>query len=99
MKSAPNATVVTGVVRRCDLAADGFGGEIEIEVTANETRDAKADFIRPEPGKPLRAFYGELSERDDVRSLIGRRVRVQLTFLGGPRGGRAVVRKLETIGS
>lgn len=99
MKSAPNATVVTGVVRRCDLAADGFGGEIEIEVTANETRDAKADFIRPEAGRPLRAFYGELGERGDTGSLIGRRVRVQLTFLGGPTGGRVVVRKLEMIGS
>ena len=96
MKSAPNATVVTGVVRRCDLAADGFGGEIEIEVTANETPDAKADFIRPEPGQPLRAFYGELGERGDAKALVGRRVRAQLTFLGGPTGGRAVVRKLET---
>lgn len=95
MKSAPNATIVTGVVRRCDLAADGFGGEIEIEVTANETSDPKSDFIQPEPGKPLRAFYGELGERADAKSLVGRRVRAHLTFLGGPTGGRVVVRKLQ----
>jgi hypothetical protein len=98
MKSAPNATIVVGVVRRCDLAADGFGGEIEIEVTDNETPDPKTDFVRPEPGKPLRAFYGELGERSDAMSLVGRRVRARLTFLGGPTGGRVVVRKLETIG-
>lgn len=97
MKSAPNATLVTGLVRRCDLAADGFGGELEIEVTANETPDPKADFIRPELGKPQRAFYGELSKRADAEALVGRRVRLRLTFLGGPKGGRVVVQNLETL--
>ena len=38
-------------------------------------------------------FYSELGERD-AASLVGRRVRAQLTYLGGPRGGRAVVQKL-----
>jgi hypothetical protein len=93
MKSAPNSTVVSGIVRRCELAADGFGGELELEVIANETPDAKTDFVQPEPGQPLRVFYADLAERD-AASLVGRRVRAQLTYLGGPRGGRAVVQKL-----
>jgi hypothetical protein len=93
MKSAPNSTVVTGIVRRCELAPDGFGGELELEVTANETPDAKTDFIQPELGRPLRVFYADLAAHD-AASLLGRRVRAQLTYLGGPRGGRAVVQKL-----
>ena len=93
MKSAPNSTVVSGVVRRCELAADGFGGELELEISANETPDAKTDFIQPELGQPLRVFYADLGERD-AAALVGRRVRAQLTYLGGPRGGRAVVQKL-----
>ena len=93
MKAAPNSTIVTGIVRGCELAADGFGGELQLEVTANETPDAKTDFIQPELGKPLPVFYGDLSERD-AASLVGRRVRAHLTYLGGPRGGRAVVQKL-----
>ncbi|HEU5294321.1 MAG TPA: hypothetical protein VFU71_06005 [Burkholderiaceae bacterium] len=94
VKAAPNATIVSGVVRRCDLAADGFGGELELEVTANETPDANSDFVQPEVGKPLRVFYSDLSERPAAQSLVGRRVRAHLTFLGGPRGGRVVVQKL-----
>jgi hypothetical protein len=96
MKSAPNSTIVSGVVRRCELAPDGFGGEIELEVTANETPDAKTDFIGPELGRPLRVFYADLAKRD-LASLVGRRVRAQLNYLGGPRGGRAVVQKLTSL--
>jgi hypothetical protein len=97
MKSAPNSTIVTGVVHRCELAGDGFGGELEIEVAENETPNPRADFIRPEPGKPLRAFYGQLTDLPDANLLVGRRVRAHLTFLGGPTGGRVVVQRLETL--
>lgn len=95
MKAAPNATVVSGVLRSCRVADDGVGGEIEIEVAANETADPRADFIRPAPGQPLRAFYGELGERHRAMAWVGRRVRAQLTLLGGPGGSRVVVRKLQ----
>lgn len=95
MRSAPNATLVSGLVRRCDLAADGIGGELEIEVASNDTPDPTTDFIQPELGKPLRVFFGELSGATDTRLLIGRQVRAHLTFLGGPKGGRVVVQKLE----
>lgn len=94
MKAAPNRTVVTGRLKKYEPAADGYGGEVEIEVVRNESPDPSADFIKPEPGKTLRAFYAQPDP--PARSLpIGKRVRVELTFLGGPGGGRAVVQSLK----
>jgi hypothetical protein len=84
MKTPPNRTVVTGRLQKVEPAVDGYGGDLEIEVVSNESPDPSADFIKPEAGKQLRAFYPEPSERD-ISLLIGRLVRVDLTFLGGPR--------------
>lgn len=92
MKSAPGQTIVSGLLRRCEPAPDGFGGDVEIEVEANESTDPAGDFIRPEPGTVLRAFFGELDP--PVQQWTGLRVRATLTFLGGPGGGRAVVQRL-----
>jgi len=92
MKSFPNKTVATGTLRKYERAAEGFGGDIEIEVIENESPDPDADFIKPEPGKVMRAFCGQAESAD---AMVGRRVRVHLTFLGGPFGGRAVVQSLK----
>jgi len=94
MKAAPNRTVVTGTLRACAPAADGFGGEVEIDVAANESADPNADFIKPAPGQALRAFCSP-PDLAGTHALVGSRVRVQLTFLGGPSGGRAVVQSLK----
>lgn len=94
MKTAPNRTVVTGRLLTFQPAADGYGGDLVIEVVTNESPVPSADFIKPQAGKPLRAFYPEPNERE-ISSLVGSLVRVDLTFLGGPSGGRAVVRSLE----
>ena len=96
MKTAPNQTVVTGRLQTFQPAADGYGGNLVIEVVSNETPVPSTDFIRPQTGKLLRAFYPEPSERA-ISSLMGRLVRVNLTFLGGPSGGRAVVQNLEAV--
>ncbi len=93
MQTPPNHTVVIGVLTRYDAAADGVGGEIEIEVSVNVSPDPASDFIRPESGKPLRAFYNQPAPAP-AKLPIGRRVRVDLTFLGGPFGSRCVVQKL-----
>jgi hypothetical protein len=85
MKTPPNRTVVTGRLQKFEPAVDGYGGDLEIEVVSNVSPDPSADFIRPEAGKQLRAFYPEPSERE-ISLLIGRFVRVDLTFLGGTRG-------------
>ncbi|MCU0896828.1 MAG: hypothetical protein MUC55_04940 [Burkholderiales bacterium] len=94
MKAAPNKTVVTGKLRKFEPAADGYGGDVEIEVARNESPDPAADFIKPQPGKTLRAFYAQ-PEPSASALPIGKRVRVELTFLGGPGGGRAVVQSLK----
>jgi hypothetical protein len=94
MKTAPNRTVVTGRLQAFQPAADGYGGDLVIEVDTNESPNPSADFIKPQAGKLLRAFYPEPSERE-ISSLVGRLVRVDLTFLGGPSGGRPVVRSLK----
>jgi hypothetical protein len=94
MKAAPNKTVVTGKLRKFEPAADGYGGDVEIEVARNESPDPAADFIKPQPGKTLRAFYAR-PEPSASALPIGKRVRVELTFLGGPGGGRAVVQSLK----
>jgi hypothetical protein len=93
VKVAPNKTIVTGRLRSYEPAADGFGGYVEIEISKNESPDPAADFIRPKPGQMLRAFYGQ--PHPPAKKLpIGRRVRVEVTFLAGPFGGRAVVQEL-----
>ena len=93
MKAAPNKTVVTARLRKFEPAADGYGGELELEVIRNESPDPATDFLRPEAGKSLRAFYAQTDP--PAGSLpMGQRVRVELTFLGGPSGGRAVVQSI-----
>ena len=96
MKTPPNKTVVTGVLQNFEPAVDGYGGDLEIEVLSNESPDPSADSIKPEAGSQLRAFYPEASERE-ISLLIGGLVRVDLTFLGGPSGGRAVVQSLRAV--
>lgn len=80
------------MLRRCEPAPDGFGGDVEIEVEVNESPDPAGDFIRPQPGTVLTAFFGELGP--PVQRLTGSPVRATLTWLGGPGGGRAVVQRL-----
>jgi hypothetical protein len=96
MKTPPNKTVVTGRLQKFEPAVDGYGGDLKIEVVSNESPDPSADFIKPEAGKQLHAFYPEPSEQD-ISLLIGRLVRVDLTFLGGPSGGRTVVQSLRAV--
>jgi hypothetical protein len=91
MKSAPNLTVVHGTLLAYVPARDGFGGEIEIEVSRNATADPAADFIRPAIGSRVRAFYAR--DASEVPP-IGASVRAELTFSGGPSGSRVVARAL-----
>jgi hypothetical protein len=95
MKTAPNRTVVTGLLRQCEAAADGIGGELEIDVSLNESPDAGADFIKPKIGHAMRAFCGSADDLAKARTLVGQQVQLQLTFLGGPSGGRAIVQSLK----
>lgn len=95
MKAAPNQTVVTGKLRACVPAADGYGSHVEIEVGSNVSPDAAADFIKPEAGKTLRAFFAPQRSLDAAPALVGCQVQVTLTYLGGPSGGQPVVQSLK----
>ena len=96
MKVAPNSTVVTGVLRTFEPAPDGFGGDVEIEVARNDSPNPDADFIKPQSGGVVRAFFGDQPEQGaGAAKLVGRRVRAHLTLLGGPGGDRAVVQLLK----
>jgi hypothetical protein len=88
MKTAPNRTVVTGRLLTFQPAADGYGGDLVIEVVTNESRSF-GGFLKPQAGS-LRAFYPGPEQEEDLVA-CRKSVRVDLTFLGGPRG-RAVVR-------
>lgn len=94
MKAAPNKTILIGRLLRFEAAADGYGGEVEIETIRNESPDPAKDFLKPQASGRLRAFVPE-PDAALLSSLIGRLVRAELTFLGGPSGGRAVVQDLK----
>ena len=95
MKTAANSTVVTGTLRACVPAEDGYGSHVEIEVKSNESPNPSADFIKPESGKMLRAFFAPQPALDAAKTLVGSEVKATLTYLGGPSGGQAVVQHLK----
>ena len=94
MKTASNCTVVTGTLRACVPAADGYGSHVEIDVASNDSPNHSADFIKPELGKTLRAFFAPQPGLDAAQALVGSGVKATLTYLGGPSGGQAVVQHL-----
>jgi hypothetical protein len=90
MQSAPNKTIVIGRFRAYRPAADGYGGEVEIEVVRNISPDSERDFLKHGPGDALLAFTPE------PKIPVGdAEVTAELTFLGGPRGGRAVLQSFK----
>jgi hypothetical protein len=97
MKTRSNSTAVTGTLRSCVPAADGYGSHVEIEVTSNPAPDAGNDFIRAAAGQTLRAFMAPQPDLDAAPALLGREVRATLTYLGGPSGGQAVVQALKAV--
>lgn len=90
MKAAPNKTILTGRLKTYTPAPDGYGGEVEIEVAANVSPEPGGDFLKPQPGATLRAFTPQPKEALP----LGADVTAELTFLGGPRGGRAVLQSV-----
>jgi hypothetical protein len=92
MKIAPNETLIDGALRSYAPAADGYGGDVEIEVIRNRTPDPAADFIRPAAGSLVRAFCPP--REDEPLPPVGGKVAAALTLSGGPFGSRIVVRSI-----
>jgi hypothetical protein len=87
--SRPNTTHVRAVLTAFTPAADGYGGELDLRVLRNESASAEEDFLRPHEGSTLKAFIHEAPAIE-----AGHEVNVQLTFLGGLQGSRAVVQTI-----
>jgi hypothetical protein len=93
MNTAPNETVVSAQLVEWKPAADGYGGDVVLDVLANESPARERDFIRPEAGKRVTAFCPPALQ-PQVTALLRRRVRARMTFLGGPTGSRAVLQDI-----
>lgn len=87
MQVKPNKTIVAARLKNYAPASDGYGGNVELEVLENISPKPEDDFLQPAPGTVLRAFTAQ-----PEKSLpIGRDVTAELTYIGGPGGGRAVL--------
>ena len=96
MKVAPNSTVVTGVLRKFDARGRWLRWRRRNRGRAQRLAEPDADFIKPQSGGVVRAFFGNQPEQGaGAAKLVGRRVRAHLTLLGGPGGDRAVVQLLK----
>lgn len=88
-----NRTVVRAILGAFAPAVDGCGGDIELTVLRNDSPMPEDDFLRPHAGAVLTAFTF------DAPTLApGSEVDIQLTFVGGPRGGRPVVQEIAAAG-
>lgn len=89
MQARPNKTVLRAILRSFVPAADGLGGNVELHVLHNDTLSPEDDFIRPDAGASLQAYTSS------APSIVpGSEVTVELKFLGGPSGGRAIVQAI-----
>jgi len=92
MQLRPNVTLVKGRVESVTRCADGWGAEVELEVTENVSTARERDFIRPPLGQRLKVFTA-----DPELLPAGATMQVQLSLLGGPQGSRPVVESAEEI--
>jgi hypothetical protein len=92
MQVRSNKTTLHARVGAYRPAADGIGGDLALEVLENTTKSPDDDFIRPAPGSTLQTYISA-----DPAIAAGSRVAVELKYLGGPRGGRAIVQSIKPI--
>lgn len=90
MHTKPNSTRLTGRVAAIRPEADGWGAEVDLDVLSNDTPSPDGDFIRPQGGQKLTAFY---TRPDDLK--VGDVVRAEASLSGGPTGSRAVLRSVQ----
>jgi hypothetical protein len=90
MLAKPNQTVIEGTVRAIRADEGGFGTNVEIEVDRNVSPSDDADFLKTQRGEVLTVFSPELPATE-----IGQHVRLHARLLGGPRGQRVILEKIE----
>lgn len=92
MLAKPNQTVLEGTVRAISTDAGGFGSNVEIEVKRNVSPSDDADLLKSQGGEILTLFCAE-----SPAAKVGEQVRLHARLLGGPRGQRAILEKVEPI--
>ena len=95
MQVRPNKSNVRGKVTAIRPEPDGWGAEVELEVTRNETPASREadDFVRPTAGSTLKAFYAEPGAIQ-----VGDDIRAEARLNAGPTGGRVVLHAVEKAG-
>jgi hypothetical protein len=88
----PNETTLKGRVTRVEMAADGFGGDVSIEVTEVPAGDDSPDFVGTSPGATLRLFAAEPHK---VKQ--GELYSVTASMVGDARGQRLVMRSARKL--
>jgi len=91
----PNNTLVEGTVRKVTRCADGWGADIEFEVSRNLAGDPSRDFVRAKAGEILKVFAARPENLEEGASF-----QLETSRLAGPhgsRGGRVVVQAVKKL--
>ncbi|SFQ79938.1 hypothetical protein SAMN04515668_4518 [Hymenobacter arizonensis] len=92
MLAKPNKSVFQGRVRAIRSEEDGWGANIDLVVTKNESPILERDFLRPAPGSVVTVFAA-----NPAKIQVGESLRVHANLTAGPFGGRAVAESLTRV--
>lgn len=88
----PNETLLQGEVLAVEPSPGGAGYEIRFRVAANQTPNARTDFLRSKPGAELTLYSA-----DRPRLSPGDVCRVTTALLGGPTGQRIILKSHSSL--
>ena len=92
--SSQNCPKVRAKFRKFVPAEDGYGGDVELEIIENRSLSEEHDFLRPKAGEILKAFAGVAPNLAS-----GTEVTANLTYVGGPSGGRVLLQEMSAASS
>jgi hypothetical protein len=90
MQIKPNRTILQGKVRRIERATDGWGANIQFAVEASKAAEGFPDFLQAQPGSLVTVFA---ADPDAIEA--GKSYTLTVSVLGGPRGERVVIEKVD----
>jgi hypothetical protein len=86
----PNKTILEGKVSHVEKAADGWGANVHFTVEKSKPAEGYEDFLQAPPGSVVTVFA---AEPDGIKP--GKSYTLTTSVLGGPRGERVVVEKVD----
>jgi hypothetical protein len=90
MRIKPNKTILEGKVNRIEKTADGWGANVHFTVKKSKPAKGFQDFLQAPPGSVVTVFA---AEPDAIKP--GRSYTLTASVLGGPRGERVIVEKVD----